>query len=116
MVLIVKREDQRIRENEEKYKWIMSVLNRLGIPTDSWKLDTATENMMPILRKIRNDLKKFDLEIVDDSSAGIDIYCNGEMIASWKKPFYVLKQIKEEKDPKFRYYLEMHLNIKEFFD
>lgn len=114
MVLIIKRDEQRTRENEEKLKWIESVLSRLGICTENWKI-TSSENMMPTLRKIRDDLKKFDLEIIDDSATGIDIFFKGQLIAAWDRPFYILKQNKGEKDPYFRYYLEMHLNTKEYF-
>lgn len=115
MVLIVNRDEQRVRENEEKTNWIIGVLTNLGISTENWNLINSSDNMMPVLRKIRDDLKKFDLEIVDDSAAGIDIFFKGTLIASWDRPFYVLKQNKGEKDPKFRYYLEMHLNTKEYF-
>lgn len=114
MVVILDRSQQREIENEEKSKWILSVLQRLGIPTEGWKI-TGADQMMPTLRKIRNDLQKFDLQILDNSNCGIDIYFKDSLIAAWKKPTYILKENKKERDPKFRYYLEMHTDIVENF-
>lgn len=114
MIITVERHEQREKENEEKSKWIFSILDRLGIPTSDWKIDGA-DQMMPTLRKIRRQLQTFDLEIVDNCNCGIDIYFKGQLLAKWERPQYILKEKKQERDPKFRYYLEMHLNIKEYF-
>ena len=111
-VLIIKRQDQMEIEAKEKANWVKSILTSIGLPTDDW-----SENLsMDDLRRIRAELKSLDIDILDDTAGGIEIYYQGELIAEFRKPNFILKENPREKDPRNRYYLEMHLNCRSVFD
>jgi hypothetical protein len=113
--IIVNRYEQQEKENEQKLLWIESILTNLGISINEWKVVEPNTNMMANLRKIRDNLRALDLDIVDNCSCGISIYFKGKLIAEFLKPHYKLKEKINEKDIKFRYYYEMYLNTKTYF-
>jgi len=111
-VLIIKRQDQVDTEAREKANWVKSILTSIGLPTDDWSEQLSMDD----LRRIRQELKSLDIDILDNCDNGIEIYYQGEPIAEWKRPSFVLRENPRERDPKERYYLEMHLNCRSVFD
>ena len=112
MPILLYRHEQHEIENSAKMEWLMTVLHRLGVPLDDW----PEKPTMADLRKARVLLKKLDLDIIDDSDSGIEIYCQGELIAEWRRPFYKLVSVPKELDPKYKFYLELHPNYKVYID
>ena len=99
-------------EAREKANWVKSILTSIGLPTDDWSEQLSMDD----LRRIRQELKSLDIDILDDTNFGIEIYYQGEPIAEWRRPSFVLRENPRERDPKERYYLEMHLNCRSVFD
>lgn len=100
------------REIQEKSKWVREILSKIGLPVEEW-----SENLsMDDLRKIRAELKQLDLDIIDDSDSGIEIYFQGDLIGEWRRPRYILVQNPRERDPRNRYNLQMHINCRSVFD
>lgn len=106
------RRDQQVEiELQEKTKWVRLILGKLGLPVEKWK-----ENLtMDDLRKIRLELKSLEIDIIDDSNNGIEIYIKNDLIAEWRKPHYILKKNPEERDSRYKYYLEMYPQTKSVF-
>ena len=111
-VITIKRTEQMDRELQEKSKWVRDILSKIGLPVEEWSETLSMDD----IRRIRAELKQLDLDIIDDSNAGLEIYFQGDLIASWLKPTYVLVQNPRERDPKNRYNLQMHINCKSVFD
>jgi len=114
IIITLKRDEQMDMESKEKSKWVREVLGKIGLPVESW-----AENLsMDDLRKLRVELKTLEIEILDDSNSGIKIYYREDLIAEWFKPNYVLRESPRKigRDPKDRYYLEMHLNCRDVFN
>ena len=112
VIITLKRQDQMEIEIKEKSNWVRSVLSRIGLPTDKW----ADPLSMDDLRKLRVELKSLDIDIINNGNNEIEIYYQGDLIAEWQKPFYILRENPRERDPKNRYYLEMHLKCRSIFD
>lgn len=111
-VILVNQQDASKVENEEKVKWTFDVLETMGLPVEEWK----GEATMDKLRKIRSILKQKDIDVIDDSSGGIEIYYSGTLIGEWRKPKYVLREDPNEINMYYKYYLEMHIDSKVYLD
>ena len=107
-VILVNQQDALEVENEEKINWALSLLETMGLPVNEWAIEPTMEN----LRKIRNVLKSKDIDVIDDTSGGLEIYFQNKLIGEWRKPRYVLREDSKEKSIHYRYYLEMHINSK----
>ncbi len=111
-IVITTQSQQREVEMQEKAKWVRNILGHMGMPVEEW-----TENLsMQDLRRLRVELKSLDIDIIDDTDNGLEIYYQGNLIAEWRRPFYVLKEDRNQLNPKDRYYLEMHLRCNDAFD
>ncbi len=111
-IITIKRQDQVEEEIKAKSSWVRSVLSSIGLPTDDW----ADPLSMDDLRRIRTELKSLDIDILDDTDGGIEIYYQGDLIAEFRRPQYILRENPRERDPRNRYYLEMHLKCRSVFD
>jgi len=111
-VILVNQQDALEVENEEKVKWALNVLETMGMPVGDWTIEPTMDN----LRKIRRALKEKDLDVIDDTSGGLEIYYRGVLIGEWRKPRYVLREDTREKQYCYRYYLEMHIDSKLYLD
>lgn len=111
-VILVDRHKAKDVENEEKAKWLRSILEQINVPLDNWPAIPSMDN----LRKMRVLLKSLSIDIIDDSDEGLDVYWNDKLIAEWKRPRYVLRENKKERDPQFRFYFEMHLKCRDVFN
>ncbi|MFZ4795983.1 MAG: hypothetical protein ACOYMA_00720 [Bacteroidia bacterium] len=111
-VLNIKREEQTEKELSEKSRWVRNILSSIGLSTDNW-----AENLtMNDIRKIKSELKSLNIDIIDDTDNGLEIYYDNNLIAEWRRPRYVLRENRLERDPQSRYYLEMHINSRSVFD
>jgi len=111
-VLLVDRHEARKIEEEEKAKWIRSVLEKIGVPLDDWPENPSMAN----LRKMRDLFRAAGIEIINDNCEGIEIYLNDEMVAYWRRPFYKMVMDPRERDVRYKFYYEMHLQCDSVYD
>jgi len=111
-IILVNQADAQEVENEEKIKWALGVLEIMGVPIEEWEVQPTMDN----LRKIRSQLKAKDLDVIDDTNGGLEIYYRGTLIGEWRKPRYVLREDPKEKSIYYRYYLEMHIESNIYLD
>ena len=110
-IVITTQSQQREAEMQQKAKWVRNILGHIGLPVEEW-----AENLsMQDLRRLRVELKSLDIDIIDDTDNGLEIYYQGNIIAEWRRPLYVLKEDRNQRNPKDRYYLEMHLRCRDAF-
>lgn len=96
----------KIVEKEERYKFLNSLLDQLGI-----EIDLTPENgELNIDQRVllRKTLSNYDIEVLEELDGSMDVFCEKEKIGIWEKPRYVLKQDPSQIDRKKRHYLEMH--------
>ena len=104
-IILVSHQNFKTVENEEKVKWLRSILSKMSIPLDNWPENPSMND----LRKMRKLLLSQGVQIIDDNNEGLLIYVGNDLVAEWRKPNYVLKKDINERDPRYRTYLEMHL-------
>ena len=110
-IITLKREQQVELELKYKSQWIRDILAKIGLPVEEWSEMLSMDD----IRHIRSELKNLDIDIIDDSDSGIEIYYQSNLIAKWLRPRYVLRENPSERNPKNRYYLEMHINCNDVF-
>lgn len=110
-IFITGRHDAREVAEENKYQFIRLVLFNLGIPEEEIEPclpETSKEFNLNHKIYLRNVLKKFDLNVVDDGDGGIKIYLENTKIAEWKKCKFVMKEDLSTIEPSERIYMEVH--------
>lgn len=111
-ILLSFDENTRQVEEEEKRRFLHSLLEEMGVPLDFWTSDTAlTIEQRMQLRKI---LTTYGIQIIDEED--LEIYVEGQKIASWSKPIYKLKRDSSQLDLKKRFYLEMECEFWSLFE
>ena len=111
-VLLVNRHEAREIEYEEKVRWLRSILEQIGVPLDDWPENPSMEN----LRDMRSLLKQLEIDVINDSDDGLLIYFSNKLVAQWIRPTYKMIEDPKEKDHRYRFYYEMHLNHNCVFD
>ncbi len=112
-IILVDRNEVREVEQEEKAKWIRSVLEKMKLPLKKfWPQQASMEN----LRKMRISLREYHVDLIGDANDGIQIYANNELVAEWVRPRYKLVEDPTQKDIQRRFYYEMHLITKCIYD
>lgn len=106
-------ENTRQVEEEEKRRFLHSMLEEIGVPLDFWTSETVLtiEQRM----QLRGLLSSYGIQVIDERD-GMDIYVEGQKIASWSKPNYILKKDLSQLDPKKRLYLEMLIECWSLFE
>jgi hypothetical protein len=102
-------------EDEEKTRFVRSILEMLELPVDDlWEEngDLSIESKI----KFRNILATYNIQIIDSTEGDLQIYCDGETIGRWGKPIYILKKDFKQKDPTKKLYLEMKTDCWSIFD
>jgi hypothetical protein len=102
-------------EDEEKTRFVRSILEMLELPIDDlWEEngDLSIESKI----KFRSLLATYNIQIIDSIEGELQIYCDGETIGRWNKCEYVLKKDLKQKDPAKKLYLEMKTDCWSIFD
>lgn len=114
-ILLNANENTRQVEEEERSKFMRSVLETVGIPMEGIWDETGIltiENK----NKLRTILASFNVIAIEDIEGGMKIYANREEIARWNKPSYVLKRDMSQIDRKKQLYLEMKCSYWSIFE
>jgi hypothetical protein len=103
-------------ENEEKSKFIRSILEILNVDLEFWSEEEESSLTTDMRIKIRKVLTQYDLKIVELVDGQLDVFFESNLIAQWRKPNYTLKMDHAEVDPRERLYLEMEVNFWSVFE
>lgn len=102
-------------EDEEKTRFLRSLLEQMGVPIqDFWTTDAALTIEQRI--KLRNILGTYGIQIIDDLDGGMQMYVEGEKVAEWHKCTYKLKRDLRQLDPRKQLYMEMEINCWSLFE
>lgn len=104
--LINYRSNYKEIEREERYRFLNSILERLGIDKQIEIRDGGLDIAERV--KLHQIEEKYDIRVIEEIDGSMDIYCDGEKIGVWEKPRYVLKRDYGEIDRKRAHYVEMH--------
>jgi hypothetical protein len=106
VILLNSAENTHQIEKEEQDRFVRNILETLELPiTDLW--DDAGVLSVENKIKLRSILTEYNIQVIDDSDGGLQIYCDGDIIGEWKKCEYSLKKDLKQKDPTKKLYLEM---------
>jgi len=113
IILLNHNENTRQVEEEEKQRFLHSLLEQMGVPIDFWETGgSLTIEQRMQLRKI---FSAYGIQVIDDKET-MDIYVDGQKVGSWNKPYYVLKKDLSQLDPKKQLFLEMTCEIWSLFE
>lgn len=114
-ILLNSNENTRKVEEEEKSRFIKSIIDTLEVPLEGlW--EDEEELSLETRIKLREILSKFSIKIIDYPDGHLEIYAGTELIAEWKKCEYVLKRDLTTIDPTKKLYLEMKINYWSIFE
>lgn len=107
IILLNASDNTRQVEEEEKSAFVKSILDNIGIPMpEVWGEDGSLSIQGKI--KLRGILSTYNVNVIDDKDGALTVYVEKEIVATWKKPSYILKRDLSQIDPKKKLYLEMH--------
>lgn len=102
-------------EDEEKTRFLRSMLEQMGLPIqDFWTSDTSLN--VDQRMKLRNILGTYGILVVDDLDGGMQVYVEGEKVAEWHKCTYKLKRDLRQLDPRKQFYMEMEIDCWSLFE
>ena len=109
--IYIDREDQKEAESEEKYRFLHGILTEMGINLeDVWPEPIAPT--VPERIKLRKYLgKNYDMELIENIDRSAVIYHEGDPIATWYTPRYILHRDLDAKQHSKRFFFEMILRF-----
>lgn len=114
-ILLNYNENTRHIEEEEKNRFLRSLLEQMGISIDSfWSDETSLSVEQRI--KLRHLFVIYSIQVIDDLDGNMKVYVEGELIAEWRKCTYKLKRDMSQLDPKKQLYLEMSIDCWSLFE
>jgi len=112
-VLLDKKSNFREAGTEEQSQFILSIIEALDIPFE-WDSSTTFTIMDKLrLKKLCN---QYNISIIDDTDGNAKIYLEGQVIAEWHKPSFILREDLGQIDPKKRLYIEMKCSFSSMFE
>lgn len=114
-ILLNYSENTKQIENEEKTRYIKTLLEQMGVPIQEFWTDEDTLSIDQKI-KLRNLFKIYNIKIIDDLDGDLQIYVDGDKIAEWFKPVYKLKRDLSELDVRKQLYLEMEIRCWSLFE
>jgi len=114
-ILLNSGENTRIVEDEEKARFVYSILEIMQVPiNDFWIPDQPLS--VEGKAKLRNVLSLYNIDVIDEAGGDLDIYVDKQKIAGWKKCEYKLKRDLSQIDPKKQMFLEMQVDFWSVFE
>ena len=115
VLLLNHNENTKLVEEEEKNRFLFSLLIEMGIDLG----DLLNANLILNIEdkiKLRNLLSAYNVRVIDDLDGHMQVYVDNEIIGEWHKCEYKLKTDLAELDPKKKLYLEMSINYWSIFE
>lgn len=114
-ILLDYNENTRRVEDEEKQRFLRSLLDEMGVPVQEiWTDDSLLSAGQKI--KLRSFLQTYNVSVIDDFDGGLKVLVDNELIGEWKKCNYVLKKDLSQVDKKKQLYLEMQVDCWTVFE
>lgn len=114
-ILLNYNENTRQIEEEEKSRFLRSLLEQMGVPIQEfWTNDSPLT--IPQRMQLRQILATYNIQIVDDLDGHMQVYVDNELVGEWNKCTYKLKRDLRELDPRKQLYLEMSVDYNSIFD
>lgn len=108
-------ENTRQVEEEEKSRFLYSLLEQMGVPVNEfWSGETVLT--VPQRIKLRNILSTYNIQIIDDLDGHMQVYVENELVGEWNKATYKLKRDLRQLDPRKQLYLEMTVDYWSIFE
>lgn len=114
-LLLNSNENTHAVEDEEKTRFVRSILEIMGVPIDEFWIPDEPLLVQDKI-KLRTILSTYNIQVIDDSDGGLRMYVDGQLIAEWKKCEYKLKRDLSELDPNKQLYLEMKVDFWSIFE
>lgn len=114
IILLNYNENTRQIEDEEKSRFLKTLLDQMGVPIDDIWVDDSLSIEQKI--KLRNVLTMYSIKILDDLDGHMQVYVENELVGEWNKCTYKLKKDKAEIDRKKQLYLEMEISCWTVFE
>jgi len=102
-------------EEEEKNRFLRSLLNEMGLIIDFWNEEDLILTVDQKI-KLRKLLLNNNLQVIDDSDGSMKIFFENTLIGSWDKPTYKLKKDMSQLDHRKQLYVEMSISCQHIFD
>ena len=108
-------ENTRAVEEEEKHRFLHSLLDQMGIPVNEfWSGDVNLSIDQKI--RLRGILATYNVQVIEDIDGHMQVYVENDLVGEWNKCNYKLKKDLRQLDPKKRLYLEMEINYWSIFE
>ena len=114
-LLLNSNENTRKVEDEEKSRFMRSILEIMGVPIDEFWIPEQPLSIEDKI-KLRSILSTYNIQVIDDLDGSLQMYVDGQLIAEWKKCEYKLKRDLSQLDPNRQLYLEMQVNFWSIFE
>lgn len=111
-ILLNTNENTKELEEQEKNRFVRSIIDCLDIPIEFNPDTPNVENKI----KLKRDLQKYKIFIVDDYNGGLKMFLDTDLIAEWHKCKYKLKEDVASRDPKNKLFMEMQVNFWSVFE
>ena len=120
-ILLNYNENTRQIEEEEKQRFLRTLLDQMQIPiNDVWATDAPLSVDQTI--KLRAILNTYRVQVIDDLDGHMRVFfiddASGdyELVGEWHKCTYKLKRDLKQRDPRKQLYLEMEVNCWTLFE
>lgn len=107
------REDAKQVEEEEKNKFVWSVLEGIGIPIEEAWPDPLVLTLEQKI-ELRKFLGKYSISVVDIGDGSLEIFVDDDIVARWYKPKYILKKDLTAKYASNKLYFEIIIHYEDF--
>lgn len=115
IVLLNYNENTRQVEEEERSRFLRSLLEQMGVPVEEfWTSDGPLSIDQKI--KLRGILSTYNIRVIDSLDGMFQVYVDEEKIAEFDKPTYKLKRDLREIDPRKQLFLEMEISCWSLFE
>lgn len=102
-------------EEEEKTRFLRSILEQMGLPIQEFWADDSLLNIEQKI-KLRNLMAMYSIQVIDDRDGHLAIFVEGELVGEWNKCTYKLKRDPSQIDRRKQLYLEMEVNCWSLFE
>lgn len=114
-ILLNHNENTHQVEEEEKARYLRSLLEQMGVPVQEFWTQESTLSIDQRM-KLRGLMATYGIQVIDDLDGHMQVYVEGDLVAEWFKCTYKLKRDLRELDPRKQLYLEMEVNCWSLFE
>lgn len=118
--VLLDREDIKKTEKEEKYLFIFSILEKIGLPSEElqecFPEDLLESDKIEYRLALKKLSSKYNLDIVQEVGTGVKIFVEEQLVAELKPPRWQLHRDLAAKQRNKQFYVEMFIETWSVFD